>query len=360
MTNAPIRYVIEDVDRHGRVRVYFRREGQRKVRIRAAVGTPDFWTAYNEALNASRGGLLDKPNGDSAPRGTLTWIAQRWFASGDFKNNGSSTQRVKRRVVETMLDEPIKPGAEIRYGDVLGIELTPKGVAVLRDRKLGLPEAANARVKALRQMLAWAVLNEPEVISVNPAREVPFFKNTSDGWHSWTPEEVAQYEACHPIGSKARLALAILLLTGTRRSDAVRLGPQHARDGWLRFITQKTQTPVDIPILPTLQSIIDASPIGRRAYLVTGYNQPFSAAGFGNRFREWCNAAELPQCSAHGLRKAGATTAAENGATAHQLMAIFGWMTLTEAEHYTKAAQRRRMAGDGMQHMVRITNKETA
>jgi hypothetical protein len=33
-----------------------------------------------------------------------------------------------------------------------------------------------------------------------------------------------------------------------------------------------------------------------------------------------------------GLRKAGATVAAENGATPHQLMAIFGWNTLAQAE----------------------------
>jgi len=40
--------------------------------------------------------------------------------------------------------------------------------------------------------------------------------------------------------------------------------------------------------------------------------------------------------------------AAENGATEHQLMAIFGWRTSKEAERYTKAARRKKMAGDAM------------
>ena len=53
---------------------------------------------------------------------------------------------------------------------------------------------------------------------------------------------------------------------------------------------------------------------------------------FGNKFRVWCDQAGLHHCAAHGQRKAGATIAANNGATAHQLMAIFGWETLKMAE----------------------------
>jgi hypothetical protein len=44
--------------------------------------------------------------------------------------------------------------------------------------------------------------------------------------------------------------------------------------------------------------------------------------------------------SAHGVRKIAATIAAENGATAHQPMAIFGWLNIRQAEHYTREAQR--------------------
>lgn len=73
------------------------------------------------------------------------------------------------------------------------------------------------------------------------------------------------------------------------------------------------------------------------------YGKPFTANGFGNKFRDWCDETGLSHCSAHGLRKAGATIAAENGATAHQLMSIFGWLTLKEAERYTREAERKRM-----------------
>src|SRR4029077_4564181 len=94
-----------------------------------------------------------------------------------------------------------------------------------------------------------------------------------------------------------------------------------------------------------------ASLCGELAFLVNDLGRPFTDAGFGNKFREWCDQAGLPNCSAHGLRKAGATIAAENGATAHMLMAIFGWDTLKMAEGYTRAADQKRLAESAM-HML--------
>jgi len=85
---------------------------------------------------------------------------------------------------------------------------------------------------------------------------------------------------------------------------------------------------LELPVLAVLQKIIDASPCGHLTFLVTEFGKPFTAKGFGSKFRAWCDEAELPHCTAHGLRKAGAVIAAENGATPHQLMSIFGWRTL--------------------------------
>ena len=106
-----------------------------------------------------------------------------------------------------------------------------------------------------------------------------------------------------------------------------------------------------LPLLPPLRSIIDASPCGELTFLINDLGRPFTAAGFGNKFRDWCNQAGLPHCSAHGVRKAGATIAAVNGATTKQLMAIFGWDSIKQAELYTRAAEQRRMAADAM-HLI--------
>jgi integrase len=108
-----------------------------------------------------------------------------------------------------------------------------------------------------------------------------------------------------------------------------------------------------MPILPQLAHVIAATDVtGDLTFLVNEYGNPFAVGSFGNIFRKWCREAGVPG-SAHGLRKAGAATAAENGATPHQLMAIFGWLTLQQAERYTRAAGRKKMAGDAMGLLVR-------
>ena len=270
------------------------------------------------------------------------------------------TQRVRRRVLELTCEEPIFPGAKERFARLPTGKVHTKSVKVLRDRKAGLPEAGNERVKLIRAMFAWAV--EEEHVGSNPARDVPLTKTGSTGFHTWDVGEVEKFEQRHPVGTKARLALALLMWTGARRSDVVLIGKQHVRDGWLKFTQQKNRnrTPVtiEIPILAELQRIIDASPTGDLTFLVSERRRPFAVSAFGNWFRTRCDEAGLPQCSAHGLRKAGATIAAENGATQHQLMAIFGWATSKEAERYTKTAQRKKMAGDAMSLLVRSKDEQ--
>jgi integrase len=229
-------------------------------------------------------------------------------------------------------------------------KMNASAVRVLRDRKADKPGAANNRIKAMRPVFKWGVAEE--YAPFDPAREVARFKISGEGFRPWTLEDVTQFEKRHPIGTRARLALALLLYTGQRRSDVIRFGKQHAKNGALAFTQRKgrKQTPIalTLPILPALQRVLEASPCGDLTFLVNELGRPFSDAGFGNKFRQWCDQANLPLCSAHGLRKLGATIAANNGATAHQLMAMFGWLTLKQAEHYTKRADQRRLAEDAM------------
>jgi integrase len=158
------------------------------------------------------------------------------------------------------------------------------------------------------------------------------------------------------------LALALLLFTGQRKSDVIAFGRQHVKDGWLLFTQFKNRNrrPVtlDLPVLLELQTAIDAGPCGNLTFLVTAHGKAFTAAGFGNRMRKWCDAARLKDCSAHGLRKAGACIAAENGATEAQLMAIFGWSDPDMAALYTKKARQKRIAGDAMGLLVRKEREE--
>ena len=362
MVIVKYQYVYEDVDRHGNVRLYFwRGKAHRKVRIREKMNTPAFHAAYQAALAASQTSEEHAP--DQVKPLSYRWLCLQFFASTDFKQLDEKTQRTRRLILEHTWEEPIAPGSEETFANFPVSRMTGKAVRVLRDRKAKFPGAANMRVKAVRRVFKWALENEIGNLTTNPTREVAYLKHATTGHHTWTVEEVEQYEKRHPVGSKARLALALLLYTGTRRSDAVLLGRQHTRSGWLKFTAQKNRrrnpVTIEVPIFPALQSIIDASVTGDLTYMMTEYGQPFTAAGFGGWFRERCDEAGLRHCSAHGLRKAGASIAAENGASPHQLMAIFGWLSLKEAERYTQAARRKGMARDGMGFLMRKeTNNE--
>jgi site-specific recombinase XerD len=351
-------YVHRDVDRHGSERLYFRRRmGEAKIRLREKPGTAEFAAEYADArARAEAREANDETHEHGRPKvGTLRWLCVAYFGSAEFERLDPSTQRTRRRILEGCLVEQIAPNAHELFADFPIKRITGKALRVLRDRKANLPEAAIGRVKALRRLFVWAI--EHDLISEDPSRDVKRLAHTSAGHHSWTMEDVKKFEARHPIGSKARLAFALLLYTGARRSDIVVLGRQHVKDGWIKFIARKNQkrrpVMIELPMPPALATVIEASMTGDLSYLVTDYGKPFTPAGFGGWFRTRCDEAGLPQCSAHGLRKAGAARAAENGATAHELMAIFGWLSLKEAERYTAAAQRRRLARNATNLMRR-------
>jgi integrase len=111
-----------------------------------------------------------------------------------------------------------------------------------------------------------------------------------------------------------------------------------------------------IPLHPDLAAIIAATPSGHLTFLTTTFGKSFTAAGFGNWFRDQCNEACLPRhCAAHGLRKAACRRLAEAGCSANIIASISGHTTLTEVARYTKAADQERMARDGMAAITRTT-----
>jgi len=336
---------VEDQDRHGKIRIYYRSKGRPKVRLRGIPWTPEFMAQYE----AAKGEPIPAKTEGISP-GTWRWLCVRYFSDcADFKRLDARVQRVRRQILEATFEEPIAPGSPKLFRDIPLPRMIPDAIEVLRDRKIHAPESANARLKAIRQVFKFGV--KKKLAPSNPTRDVEYFKSASTGFPPWTLEHVQQFEARHPVGTKARLALAFLLFTGQRRSDIIRFGKQHTKSGKLTFTqfkgrNRKPKT-LTLPILPALQRIIDATPCGDLTFLVNDWGRPFTDAGFGNWFRDRCVEAGVPG-RAHGLRKAGATIAANNGATSRQLMAIFGWDTLKEAERYTRNADQLRLAESAM------------
>jgi integrase len=347
-------YLRADTDRHGNQRLYVRRFGH-SIRVRALPGTKGFLEAYGEALEALEAGApqVQAPRG-AAPAGTLGWLAAAYFGATEFTRLPPASQSNRRAIIEACLREPLKPNSPDKLALCLLSLLSAAHIRMLRDRKAHKPGAANNRLKYISSMLSWAI--ECNLVRANPVRDVKPLRYATDGFHAWTPDEVKQFEARHPIGTKARLAFAMMLYLGARRSDLVTLGRQHIRDGVIRFVPRKTRRnkmhAIEIPILPELAKIIEASPAGELTFLMTECGKPFTATGFGSWFRARCNEAGLPQCTAHGLRKAGATIMAERGATDRQLMAMFGWESSQQATTYVASADRKRLAAEAARLMA--------
>jgi integrase len=271
---------VEDRDRHGNIRIYYRRKGRPKIRLRGTPWTLEFM-AQLDSVKAEPEPMTHK----GITPGTWRWLCAKYFAEcADYLRLNERTKRVRRGIIEATFDEPIAPGSPRCFRDMPLTRMTEDAVEVLRDRKIGTPEAANARLKAIRQVFKFGV--KKKLAPRNPARDVEYFKSGSAGFHTWTPEEVKQFEARHAVGTKARLALALMLFTGQRRSDIIRFGKQHAKGGKLTFTQHKGRNRkpkrLTLPILPALQRIIDATACGDLTFLVNELGRPFTDAGFGN------------------------------------------------------------------------------
>lgn len=316
-----LKYVVSDTDRHGNRRHYFRRHGK-KIRLPDDPGSAEFMAAYDAALKGEKAAPPSK-----ADPASMRALLEGFYRSATFKALDSRSQRVRLNILEAWAKgKDDKPFRMIERRHVLR----------WRDDKASKPGAATNLVKALRHVFAYAV--DYGLMRENPARDVPYLRKKGGGFHTWTIQEVRQFEERHPIGTKPRLAMALLFYTSQRRSDVVTFGRQMVRQGRLHYRQQKTGKRMSTKIIRPLQEIIDATPSGGLTFLETHQGMPYTAAGFGNAFREWCDEAGLPHCSAHGLRKALAARLAELGATTHQIMDTLGHETLSEAERYTRDA----------------------
>jgi integrase len=331
-----LKYVNGFTDRYGRPRYYFRRRGFPAIPLPGLPGCDDFMAAYSAAL----AGIPDQP-GIGASRtlpGTINALVVAYYRSDEWQHGlAEETRKTRHRIIECF---------RARHGD--------KRVALLRQEhvakmlaEIATPSAKRHWLKAIRGLLRFAV---PTMLSIDPTAGIAQVKlPKSKGHHTWTDDEIAQYRAHWQLGTQQRLVFGFALETASRRGEVVRLGPQHVKDGRIRIARTHGSADVDIPVSPELQAACDAMPKAHLTYIVTTHGKPRSKYGLGNDFAMWATATGLPaRCRLHGLKKSGMRRLAEDGATAHELMAISGHKTLSEVQRYTADADRKRLADSGM------------
>jgi integrase len=160
-------------------------------------------------------------------------------------------------------------------------------------------------------------------------------------------------DARRDCGTKARLAVALLLNTAQRPGDVTRMGPQHIRNGVIHLRQQKTEAELAIPINADLKKVLDATPCEHLTFLTTISGRQFSASTFSKQIRIWCDAAGLRHCTAHGLRHTAGYRLADSGATTHEIAAMTGHRSLGEVQRYTRGADQAKLAHRAMAKLTR-------
>ena len=337
MTKIKLQFVQAFVDRKtGRAFYYFRRRGQPRVRLEGIPGSAQFMTAYQAALAAAP--VVIGASKRSKP-GSISAALAEYFTGRAFKSLSGGTPAYRRTILEKFRE----------HHDHLPLQSLPREFVVALLDTMGPHEAKNW-LTAFRHFAKWAI--ERKLVRADPTLGVQVRRPKSDGFHTWTEDEIAQFESHWPIGSKPRLALALGLFTAQRRGDVIRLGRQHIRDGVLTVRQQKTGASLAIPVHSDLAAIIAATPVGHLTMLVTVTGKSYRADDFSEMFRKWCDDAQMPaHCVFHGLRKAALTRLADAGCSVHEIAAISGHKSLKEIQRYTSAADQARLARAALERM---------
>ncbi len=329
----------KETNRHGTT-VWYVREGKGpRVRIKEAYGTPEFEVAYQAALK----GEAVQPAA-KASKGSLEWLWMLYRQTGAWSELSMATRKQRERIMRQV----IKIG-----GNQPLSKITPGAIQKgIEKRK---PYAARHFVDTMRGMFKWAI--GAQHVKTDPTAGKAVAKPKTKGFAVWTEDELEQYEAYWPLGTRERVMFGIYCFTGLRRGDAAKLGKQHIRNGVITIDTEKNGTRVTIPVLPELAEVIAAGPVGELSIIASKKGQPIRKESLGTLFKTACKAAGIPKKSAHGIRKAAATRAANNGATVATLEAIFGWEGGQMAALYTRAADRRSLAAE---HMSKLSKPGTS
>ena len=325
-----------EITRHGRAVWYVRIGRGTRIRIRAQFGSPEFDSEYRAALSGV-------PARKSTPStSSLQWLIARYRETLDWNALSNATRRRRENIFKGVIETA---------GDESYARITSATILAGRHRRAKTPHQARHFLDAIRGLFRWA--HKAGFIKTDPTLGVHNLpRKRTEGFTPWTEQHIAAYEARWPIGTRQRVWLDVLAYTGLRRGDVVRLGRQHVRDGVATLRPEKGGFVVEVtlPILPVLQRTLDAGPTGDLTYVVGANGRPLTKESFGNEFKAACMSADVPG-SAHGVRKIAATRAAENGATEAELMAIFGWTDPKMAAHYSRAANRRKLAAQAIEKL---------
>jgi integrase len=333
------RFVSSFRDRHGKERCRFRKVGSASYYFEQLFGTEGFREEYRRCLDSI-------PTSKAVRRTPVTPrsiddLVVRYLQSGDFKRDAKPVTLSKNRAI---IERFRKEYGELP-ADQVKFEHLDKIIARARVKQgdgRGGDFAAQKLRKELKRLFRYAV--KLGWLANNPVDFVDPIAPHTDGFHTWTEQEIAAYQNYWVIGTRQRLAMEIMLWTAKRVGHVAELGPQHVKKGYLETCDPKTQKWNQIAIMPDLKHAIAAMPQSHLCFIVTEFGKPYSVKGLSQAFSGWCREAGLTNCTAHGLRKAIARRMAENGITNREMKSITMHSGDAELAVYTRNADQKSLA----------------
>jgi len=339
------RYCGYFTDARGKQRLRFRMKGKKTAYPSSAPGTPEFLAKYSAFL-----GNVSAQSKTTHEPGSVSAVIARYYRSTDFLGLSAGTQVSYRRIFERFRSQ---------HGAKKIASVATSHVNALIDEKAATPAAAKIFRKRLKQLMDFAV--GAGLRKDNPVIAAKRVKYKDKGIRPWTEQDILDFRAMWGLDTPQRIAVEILLHTGLRRSDAVRLGKQHLRkvaDGSERFVirTRKSQATVELtsPVHPVLSEALSQIPSGQMVYVTTAYGAARSEKAFTNWIREAAASAGLPSNSSpHGLRKAACRRLADAGCDPFQIQAITGHKNLDEVLVYVRDRDQAIQAGKAMDNYAK-------
>ena len=318
-------------DRHGKLRVYFRRGKGLRLALPAAIGSSDFDIAYRAALSGQL--AIGQEHRAQPALGTIEALIISYMHSAAYRGLRETTKTGYASRIEAL---------RTQHGHRTVVGLTRERITMgILQPYADRPGAALSTLKMLRVLIRHAIdigwlKHDPSMGIKRPkTREI----------RSWTDLEIETFEERWPIGTKQRLVFALMLYTGQRRSDVHRMTWSDVTGTSIRVVQQKTGRKLALPLHRELLATLATADRDHATIINTERGRPFTVDGFSQWMRVAITDAGLPlDCQPHGLRKAAGRRLAEAGCTAHQIMAVLGHKTLTEAERYTREADQGRLA----------------
>jgi len=327
-----LKYVNEYIDRTGKLRRYFRKGGKQLGTLEGEPGSEEFMTAYAAYLAEKPRAAKTTLHADSLGKLIIDFYGSRLFT-----DRKPSTRQLYKYALE-----PVAKEHGHRSASTMTAEHAEKIINKIGAKRPGMGNLTRA---VMRRVMQFAV--KTRLRKDNPFLGIDAFKVGEH--HTWTDAELKKFEDKWRLGTRQRLAYALLLYTGQRVGDVTRMGRADVSDGLIHVVQQKTGAELWVPIHPELQRAMKALPAKGLTLVGDANGRPLKRAALSALMRLAIREAGLPtRCVAHGLRKASMRRLAEADGTANQIASISGHKTLKEVERYTKAADQLKLARAAM------------